>query len=83
LQRVDAETRRHDLRAVFNALRYIVRAGGAWRLLPTNCPPWWVVYQQAQRWLAAGTFEAMVHDLRGILRMAEGRSPAPKRGDPR
>jgi transposase len=35
-----AGQRRHDLREVFNALRWLVRAGAPWRLLPTNFPPW-------------------------------------------
>jgi transposase len=73
----DAPQRRHDLREVFNALRWIVRAGAPWRLLPTNFPPWAAVYQQTQRWLGAGCFEAMVHDLRALLRWADGRADAP------
>ncbi len=36
----DASQRRHDLREVFNAVRWIVRAGAPWRLLPANFPPW-------------------------------------------
>src|SRR5262249_5411699 len=35
------------------------------------------VYQQTRRWLAAGCFEAIVHDLRAILRFADGRGPEP------
>jgi hypothetical protein len=35
------------------------------------------VYQQPQQWLAAGVFEAMVHDLRALLSLAEGRAPEP------
>ncbi len=73
----DAPQRRHDLREVVNALRWIVRAGAPWRLLPTNFPPWPAVYQQTQRWIAAGCFEAMVHDLRALLRWSEGRADAP------
>ena len=72
-----APQRRHDLREVFNALRWIVRAGAPWRLLPTNFPPWEAVYQQTQRWLRAGVFETMVHDLRVLIRMASGRAPQP------
>jgi transposase len=72
-----AAQRRHDLREVFNALRWIVRAGAAWRLLPHDFPPWAAVHQQTQRWIAAGCFEAMVHDLRAVLRVAEGRDPEP------
>jgi transposase len=36
-----------------------------------------VVYQQTQRWIAAGCFETLVHDLRAILRLTEGRAPQP------
>src|SRR5262245_44914654 len=67
----DAPQRHHDLREVFNALRWIVRSGALWRMLPTNFPPWQAVYQQTRRWLAAGVFEAMAHDLRRLLREAE------------
>ena len=69
---------RHDLREVFNALRWIVRAGAPWRMLPNDFPPWEAVYQQTQRWIAAGVFEAMVHALRALLRLAEGRTPESK-----
>ena len=73
----DAPQRRHDLREVFNAVRWIVRTGAPWRYLPTNFPPWPAVHQQAQRWIAAGSFEDMAHDLRMLLREAAGRDPAP------
>jgi transposase len=73
----DAPQRRYDLREVFDALRWIVRTGAQWRLLPHDFPPWAAVYQQAQRWIAAGCFEAIVHDLRELLRVADGRDPQP------
>ena len=63
-----APQRRHDLREVFNALRWIVHTGAPWRYLPDDLPPWPAVYRQTRRWLAAGCFEAMVHDLRAMLR---------------
>jgi transposase len=78
LVREDAPQRCHDLREVFNALRWIVRAGSPWRLLPTNFPPWEAVYQQTRRWLAAGVFETMAHDLRMLLREAADRMPQPR-----
>ena len=74
---LDAAQRTHDLREVFNALRYMVRGGVPWRMLPNYLPPWYTVYQQTQRWLAAGSFEAIVHDLRVMLRLAEGRNAEP------
>jgi transposase len=77
LVREDAPQRRYPLREVFNGLRYIVKTGGQWRLMAHDLPPWPVVYQQTQRWLAAGCFEAVVHDLRAVLRLAEGRRAQP------
>lgn len=74
---LEAKQRTHDLREVFNGLRWIVRAGAPWRLLPNDFPEWPVVYQQTQRWIAAGSFEAIVHDLRVLLRLADGRKAQP------
>ncbi len=69
--------RHHVLRALFNALRWLGRAGAPWRLLPTNFPPWPAVYQQTQRWSKAGCFEAIVSDPRSILWAAQGRHGQP------
>ena len=73
----NAPQRDHSLREVFNGLRYVVRAGEAWRLMPHDLPPWHTVYQQTQRWLKAGVFETMVQDLREILRILAGRNEQP------
>src|SRR5215211_8132541 len=77
LLREDIPQRTHKLREVFNGLRWIVRSGAPWRMLPHDFPPWEAVYQQTQRWLTAGAFEAMVHDLRALLRWGEGRADRP------
>jgi transposase len=77
LMREDAFQREHSLRELFNALRYVVRYGIAWRAMPNDLPPWWAVYQQTQRWLAAGCFEALARDLRAVLRLAAGRTEEP------
>ena len=77
LCREDAPQREYPLRDVYNALRWLVRAGAPWRYLPTDFPPWKIVYQQTQRWITAGCFETLVHDLRALLRMTEGRAPTP------
>src|SRR5713226_2581719 len=73
----DAGQRTYRLREVFNGLRWLARAGAPWRLMPNDLPPWWVVYQQTQRWLAAGCFAAIVDDLRLLLREAQGRNRQP------
>jgi transposase len=62
---------------VFNALRYFVRGGQAWRMLPNDLPPWDVVYGQTRRWMDAGVFDVMTQDLRRILRVLEGRNEEP------
>ena len=54
----DAMQRKYALREAFNGVRYIVRTGAHWRMmphdLPHDLPPWPLVYQQMRRWMAAG-----------------------------
>jgi transposase len=73
----DASQRKYDLREVFNGVRYIVKTGAHWRMMPHDLPPWPLVYQQLRRWMAAGCFEAIVHDLRVLLRRAADRAASP------
>src|SRR5579859_1151993 len=77
LMREDAPQREYELREEFNGLRWIIRTGAQWRMMPNDLPPWYTIYQQAQRWWKAGVFAAMVEDLRLILRLAEGRQEQP------
>jgi transposase len=80
LVREDAPQRRHDLhdlRDVFNGLRWLVHTGAQWRMLPHDFPRWDAVYQQTRRWLDADVFEAIVHDLRTLLRLDAGRAGQP------
>jgi transposase len=72
-----AGQRTHLLREVFNGLRYILKTGAPWRLMPHDLPPWAAVYQQAQRWLASGCFDVLADDLRAVLRVALGRAEEP------
>ena len=73
----DAPQRRHEPREGFNALRWMVRTGAQWRMLPNDPPPWEAVYRQTRRWLDAGCFDDMVHDLRALLRWLDGRADDP------
>ena len=77
LMKEDAPQRTHALRELFNALRWFVRAGCPWRMLPNDLPPWTAVEQQAKRWLRAGCFEAMAHDLRAVVRLLQERATEP------
>lgn len=77
LMTAEAPQRVHSLREIFNGVRWIARAGAPWRMMPNDLPPWEAVYQQTRRWLRAHVFEVMVHDLRVVLRLAEGRTGQP------
>ena len=66
-----------DPREVLNGIRYLLRSGGAWRLLPHEFPPWPTVYAYFRRWDADGTWERMAGVLRRDLRGALGRAPEP------
>lgn len=72
-----APQREYALRELYNGLRWFVRAGCPWRMMPNDLPPWSAVYQQTQRWIKAGSFEAMAHDLRAILRLVQDRHSDP------
>jgi len=71
-----APQRGHSLRELFNGLRYVIRYGIAWRAMPNDLPPWAAVYQQGQRWMAAGCFESLAQDLglQDLVTFALGRS---------
>src|SRR5215212_7127491 len=77
LVREDAPQRTHDLREVLNGLRWVVRTGSPWRYMPHDLPPWEAIYQQTQRWIKAGVFEEMIHDLRVLLRLSKDRASEP------
>jgi putative transposase len=66
-----------DPREVLNGIRYLLRSGGAWRLLPHEFPPWPTVYAYFRRWQADGTWERIAGALRRDLRVALGRRAEP------
>ena len=77
LMKEAAPQREYPMREMFNALRYGIRYGIAWRAMPNDFPPWAAVYQQMQRWMAAECFDALAHDLRALLLLAAGRKEEP------
>lgn len=77
LMKEEAPQREYPLREILNGLRWFVRAGCPWRMMPNDLPPWSAVYQQTQRWIKARSFEAMAHDLRAILRLLTNRNEEP------
>lgn len=72
--------RETDLREVLNAIRYLVRTGCGWRMLPKDFPPWQTVYWWFRRFVRATLF-ATIHELALMLdRQRTGRSEAPSAG---
>jgi len=67
-------------RAVLNAIFYLLRSGGAWRMLPKNYPPWPTVYGWFRRWQRRGVW-LKIHDaLRVQVRQRSGKHRQPSAG---
>jgi len=65
------------LREVVNAIFYVVRGGGSWRMLPKDFPPYQTVYDYFRRWRRDGTWTKIHDTLRDRLREKEGREASP------
>ena len=68
---------KHPLRVIVDAVRYLVRSGCAWRLLPRDFPPPGTVYWWFAKWTADGTLTRLHDVLRGQVRVRAGRTPTP------
>src|SRR6476620_1109698 len=69
-----------DLREVINAIRYLVRSGCEWRLLPRDFPPWQTVYWWFRRFVRRLLFR-VVHDIALMMdRQRCGRAEVPTAG---
>ncbi len=72
---------RHCKREIVNAILYQVRAGGAWRMLPGDLPPWQTVYGYFRDWGRDGTLDRVHDALREAVRTKqEKRNPEPSAG---
>ena len=72
--------RLHGLRAILDAVFYVLKSGCPWRLLPRDFPPWKTVYDWFRRWRIDGTWERLNAGLRKLLRVRLGRDPNPSAG---
>ena len=69
-----------DLREVLNAIRYLARSGGGWRMLPNDFPPWQTVYWWFRRFVRRFLFHT-IHDMALMLdREMQGREASPSGG---
>jgi transposase len=69
--------RKHSLRAIVDAVFYVVRGGIQWRMLPADFPPWQTVYWWFARWRADRTWQWVNDQLRDLARIKAGRFPQP------
>ena len=69
-----------DLREVLNAIRYMTRSGGGWRMLPKDFPPWQTVYWWFRRFVRLMLFRT-IHDVALMMdRERSGREASPEGG---
>jgi putative transposase len=68
------------LRAILDAVFYVLKSGCPWRWLPRDFPPWKTVYDWFRRWRIDGTWERLNAALRERLRVRSGRNPKPSAG---
>src|ERR1035438_1500585 len=69
LMKEDAPQRDYPMREIFDAVRYMVRAGCPWRMIPNDLPPWYTVHQQAQRWIKASSTTIILSLQRQLKRL--------------
>ena len=71
----------HAKREIVNAILYQMRAGGAWRMLPRDLPPWQTVYGYFRDWSRDGTLDRLHDALREQVRTKhEQRNATPSAG---
>jgi transposase len=69
-----------DLREILNAIRYMTRTGGGWRMLPKDFPPWQTVYWWFRRFVRLMLFRT-IHDIALMMdRERAGREASPSGG---
>ena len=68
---------KYPRREVVNAIRYVLRTGCAWRMLPHDLPPWRTMVHYFRTWRRDGTWERVHAALRDQVSIAEGRDVSP------
>ena len=63
---------KYSRREVVNAIRYVLRTGCAWLMLPHDLPPWRTTFHYFRTWRREGTWERVHGAVRDRMRVAEG-----------
>jgi transposase len=69
-----------ERREVMNGIRYVLRSGCAWRLVPHDLPKWGTCYHYFRIWKKIGLWQRIHDKLRGDVRQAAGRERQPSAG---
>lgn len=65
--------REHSRRQILNGIPYIIRTGGAWRLMPHDLPHWKTCYHYFRLWAKQGYWERIHHAIRDLARLKLGK----------
>jgi putative transposase len=69
-----------DIRAIMEAIFYVIRTGCQWRLLPHDFPAWGTVHYYYRRWRLEGTMFKIHEHLRKEVRIKYGKNKDPREG---
>jgi putative transposase len=76
-EKTGGRPRKYPMREVINAIQYVLRGGGAWRVMPHDLPHWQTAYQTFRAWRQDGTWLRLHDQLREHVRGQMGRHPQP------
>ncbi|MFP3011672.1 MAG: transposase [Rickettsia sp.] len=76
----DRRPRKHNIRDIINGIRYVMRSGCQWRLLPKDFPPWQTVYDYYLRWRKNGRWQEIHDRLVQKVREKESKKSTPTVG---
>ena len=62
---------------IVNAIRYVLRTGCSWRMLPHDLPPWRIVFHYFRTWRRDGSWQRAHDTLHAMLRQTQGRETSP------
>ena len=70
----------HSRRSIIDGILYIIRTGGAWRMMPNDLPHWKTCYHYFRLWAKLGHWKRIHTALRDMARLAAGKKkPRPLR----
>lgn len=64
-----------NVRAILDAIFYVLDNGTKWRSLPHDYPKWQTVYWYFNQWSQDGTIEKIHRKMRKITRVVAGKKP--------